>query len=68
MTGVKLHSHLIVAARVAFHAAALALIALSPYTAHAAGAAVSKASQQCLECHATRGLEKKLANGSRKPM
>lgn len=32
-------------------------------TARAADGALSKATQQCLECHSVKGLEKKLANG-----
>ena len=36
---------------------------LGQSNARAAGSALSKADQQCLGCHSTKGLEKKLANG-----
>ena len=63
MTGAKFHATLIVAARLALSVAAQHCSHVTGLTAHAAGAAVSKASQQCLECHSVQGLEKKLANG-----
>lgn len=62
MTGMKLHADPSVAARLAF-ALMAALLAAIIQSAHAAGAAVSRATQPCLDCHAVRGLEKKLASG-----
>jgi len=62
MTVTKLHADLSIAARLAF-ALMVVLLATLIHSAHAAGVAVEKASQQCLVCHATKGMEKKLANG-----
>jgi predicted CXXCH cytochrome family protein len=51
---------LAIAARLALAALALAAASL---TAQAADSPLSKQDKECLECHATKGLEKKLANG-----
>ena len=58
----------ILAAKLAVIAAVAAWLSFSSLAARGAGAAPSKAAQECLQCHATRGLEKKLANGESLPL
>jgi predicted CXXCH cytochrome family protein len=62
MIGTQFRAYLIVAARAASVALALAATSLS---AHAAGAALSPLDQQCLGCHGTKGLEMKVADGGK---
>ncbi|MBI2315591.1 MAG: hypothetical protein HYU75_00745 [Betaproteobacteria bacterium] len=59
MTEAKSRRDLIVATGLAL----VVLLVATSLTARAAGRALSPQDQQCLGCHATKGLEKKLANG-----
>jgi len=60
--GAKFHADLIIAARLAL---ALVMLAVTSLTARAADSARSQLDQQCLACHAAKGLEMKLANGDK---
>ena len=62
MTGTTFHADLIIAARLTL-VVVMVVLAVTSLTARAADRAVSKATQQCLDCHSVKGLEKKLANG-----
>jgi len=59
-TRTTFYAGLAIAARLALVVVVLAVTSL---TARAAGSALSKQDQECLGCHSTEGLEKKLANG-----
>ncbi|MGZ8265898.1 MAG: cytochrome c3 family protein [Burkholderiales bacterium] len=67
MTGAKVHADMTIAVRMAWVLALIAL-ALASANAHAASAAPSNADQQCLACHGTKGLEKKLPSGETLPL
>ena len=56
----KLRASLIIAARLALVTVVLAITSLG---ARAAGSALSQLDEQCLACHSTKGLDKKVANG-----
>jgi hypothetical protein len=58
MTGIKFRADLIIAVRLVL----LVLLAATSLSAFAADIALSQQDQQCLSCHGTKGLEKKLAN------
>ena len=62
MNGTKFHAKWMIAATLALAVAVLAVTSLS---ARAAGGALSQLDQQCLGCHAAKGLEMKLANGDK---
>lgn len=58
MTGMNFRTGLIIAVRLAL----LVLLADTGLTARAADSVFSQQDEQCLGCHGTKGLEKKLAN------
>ena len=61
MTGTKFYADVITGATLAL--VVMVVLGVTSLTARAAERAVSKATQQCLDCHSVKGLEKKLANG-----
>lgn len=65
MSGTKFHADLIFAARLVL---AVVVLAVAGPAAQAAGGALSKLDQQCLGCHSTKGLEKKLQDGQTLPL
>ena len=62
MNGTKFHANRMISAMLAL---AVAVLAVTSLTARAAGGALSQLDQQCLGCHAAKGLEMKLANGDK---
>lgn len=59
-TRATFHADLIIAARLSL---AVVVLAVTSLTAHAAASALSESDQQCLACHSSKGLVKKLPNG-----
>jgi predicted CXXCH cytochrome family protein len=62
MSGTNFKAALIIAARLAMAALALAVSSL---TVRAAGSALAQLDEQCLACHSAKGMEMKLANGDK---
>jgi hypothetical protein len=61
MTGTKSHAGLIRGSRLAW--LVVVMLTVTSLSAHAAGSALSQMNEQCLGCHSTKGLEKKLRTG-----